>query len=293
MNKDLRLALTAGLLCFSALIMILSSGCNPMPNGGVPIYLRIDSPTVVIDDSRFGSASFKIPDVWAETGNHNLGAYEMPVSIPVLASGDVPMLISGGIFDNGIFGTRVSYPFYRPDTFTISNAIPGHVYHHKPVYHYLDATLVGLNADFEYSNPFDSKMTNISSANIAYEGARCGGIIMSPADTLVSSIQTLPMTIQTNGREAYIELNYKNPGIYFDVFLRAKHYDNLNSLISSTDYPKTTFKPSVSWNKTYLNFNNEAGVHQGDDFQIIFVAYRLAGTTDTLLVDNVKFLYFH
>ena len=298
MTKELRLALGGGLICVSVLLVLLSPGCSNMPNGGVPIYIRIDSPTVVIDNARFGSGSFRIPDVWAESGSQNLGAYEMPVSIPVLAGGNVPILISGGIYDNGIINTRVSYPFYKPDTFTIPNAIPGHVYHHKPVYHYFASTQVALNSTFEGNNDFDSKMTLISNAHIAFEGARCGAIIMHPADSTITTIQSQPMAINTQGGAAYIELNYRNPAIYFDVYLRATNYDNFGNVISQTDYPKLTIGLHPEWSKTYLNFSNEAGYNPGADFQIIFVTYRLptintTNTTDSVLLDNIKFLYFN
>ena len=131
----------------AALIMCFSS-CNPMPNNGVPFYLHIDSARVSSAYYPYGSDSSYIADVWATTGAHNLGAFEMPVNIPILASGDVSVAISAGVWDNGIVNAPVQYPFYKPDTFTIYNAVPGHVYHHKPVYDYFSNTNVALNADF-------------------------------------------------------------------------------------------------------------------------------------------------
>ena len=60
------------IMALSSAACILSS-CNKASNPGVPIYVRIDSPTV-LSNGFFGSASSRIPSVWATTGAHDLGA---------------------------------------------------------------------------------------------------------------------------------------------------------------------------------------------------------------------------
>ena len=297
MSKEFRFALWGGIICIAAVILVLSPGCTTMPNGGIPIYVRIDSPTLVIDDPHtFGAGSFKIPDVWAQSGSQDLGAYEMPVNIPVLAQGDVRMLVSAGIYDNGISNTRAAYPFYRSDTFTISNAIPGHVYHHKPIYHYIAGTQVGTLINFENRTNDFTKVIPISNpdpASIPYQEQKIGQYIMSVTDSIDTIMQIAPMIITTNGREAYLEFDYKSSRIYVEPCIRAIKTDNLGNVVEQNDYGNFIIKPSEKWNRAYMNFNNEAGYNQGAKFQIFFVAKRVPITTDTLFIDNVKFLYFH
>ena len=276
-----------------ALICCISS-CRPMPNNGIPVYLHIDSATVLYSPV-LGSASHNIPDVWATSGSANIGAFQTPVDIPILAGGNVPIAVSGGIYDNGIVNAPVEYPFYAPDTFTIYNAIPGHVYHHKPVYYYYAFTQVALNADFESVNPFTnvSIMTNQSDSNV-FEGLKSGAIILSSTADSLTALQTVPVVINTNGRQAYVELNYRmnNTNTFLDVGIIATLYSG-GQVAEQTVYDKILLTPLGYWNKTYLNFNSEIGDNQGYSFQIYLTGYHQQGQQDTVFIDNVKLLYFH
>ena len=275
------------------LVLIISGqGCSPIPNDGVPIYIQVDSPTVVIDGS-FGSASQRIVDVWAETGNHNLGAYEMPVKIPVLAQGDVPFIFSAGILDNGTVDARAEYPFYRPDTFTIYNAIPGHTYVHHPVYHYFTRTNVALNETFEgIASSFSGlALTNITADSAVFEGNHSSTIAMGVNDTVKFATQNAPgSTITTNGRQAYLELNYKS-GLLFDIGIRET--TGTGSAATYTDIPLVTLLPQAHWHKSYINLSNAIGSYPGASFQLYFIAYNTLGSTGNLYLDNIMILYFN
>jgi len=236
------------------------SGCNKAPNGGVPIYLHIDSPTVAYN-SYFGANSLSVPDVWATSGAANLGAYEMPVNIPILESGNVPMAISAGIWDNGIVSAPVQYPFYEPDTFTIYNAIPGHVYHHHPVYSYFPYTQIALIADFEIKNYFTNvTLLNVPAGSPSYLGLRCGGIIVPSLADTIAALQTVAVPIVTNGRQAYLELDYRanNPNVFCDVGINGTI--TAGSTVTETaqdDIIELT--PRGYWNKVYLDCSNWIG----------------------------------
>lgn len=278
-------------LVFVPVLVVLAFSTDSCTKPGIPIYLHIDSPSVV-SVYPFGSGSSTISSVWATSGSSNVGAYEMPVDIPILSSGNVPIAISAGIYDNGIVSTPVQYPFYAPDTFTIPNAIPGHVYHHHPVYSYYAFTQVALNADFEASgNPFTNVtfMTNLSDGSV-FQGTRSGGIIVSDTAASITAYQTLPVAINTNGRQAYVELNYRanNPNVFCEVGVIA----TLSSA-GTTYLPKITLTPKGYWNKIYLDFNNEIGGNPTSFFQVYFTVYHSQGVQDTMFIDNVKLLYFH
>lgn len=291
------LRLLAGLSAFA--LLLFAASCNPLPQGGVPIYVHIDSPKVSAN-SYFGSSSSRIPSVWATTGAHNLGAYETPVNIPVLAEGNVSLAVSGGIFNNGIISAPKQYPFYAADTFTISNAIPGHVYIHHPVYTYLSYTQVGLNCDFENLNYF----TNIAYIvkptpdpdSAVYEGYKGGVIVVDSLQDSVNAYLTAPLAINTNGRDAYVELNWKinNPNVLCDVGIIATQFSGTTQT-GQTMYPKIAFQALGHWEKTYLDFTTEFGDNQGGNtvFQIYFTAYHSGGQQDTVFLDNIKLLYFH
>jgi hypothetical protein len=292
MTKELRLSIGSGLACMALLLLLFAPGCTKIPNGGVPIYVQIDSPSVAYDGGAFGSASFRIPDVWAETGATNLGAYEMPVRIPVLAQGTVPMLVSAGIYDNGIVSQRASYPFYRPDTFTIQNAVPGQVYVHHPVYHYFANTQHGILQNFNNSTGFDyMTLGNEDADSLSGQPWHCGQIAMGVNDTTTLALQHSGDIITSNGRQAYVELNFKksntNELMPIDVGLL------VTDPVGTNYYTLITLIPQTYWKKTYLNFSNTVGNNAGASFQIYFAVYKNAGTTGTVYVDNVKMLYFN
>jgi hypothetical protein len=277
-------------------LLFTISSCNPLPNNGVPIYLQIDSPKVVVTNPTLGSSSFSIPGVWATTGSHNLGAYEMPITIPVLAAGGVSFAVSAGIYDNGVVSAPVEYPFYAPDTFTIQNAIPGHVYHHKPTYNYYSYTQYAIVENFDNDNQF-TNITPVSNAadSDVYEGLRSGGIVLSSTVDSLTALQTNGVVITTNGRQAYMELNYKLPNVntLLDVGVIATLYSN-GSVTQTTVFDKLILtNPIGVWNKVYIDFNSEIGANPGLTYQIFLTGYHSPGQQDTVFVDNVKLLYFH
>jgi hypothetical protein len=284
----------------AVLIVLGTHSCKPLPNNGVPIYLHVDSPKVN-SVYPYGTDSNYIPDVWATSGSANLGAFEMPVDIPILASGNVPIAISAGIWDNGIVSVPTEYPFYAPDTFTIYNAQPGHIYHRHPVYMYITGTQVALNVDFESGNPFDSVTTwsNPQNGNV-FQGAASGAIIIPQADSSFRVNQRIPMQINTNGRQAYIEINYKitNPNSLMEVGITNSTYSPSNGgFINQTDYSYVYLAGNgAQWRKAYLNFNTAVGTNSispNNYFQVYITVYHDAIQQDTVFFDNLKFLYFH
>lgn len=293
MTKELRISIGTGLALLSVLLLLISPGCRKVPNGGVPIYVQLDSPSVA-DDGIAGSTTFRIPDAYVTNGNTDLGGYEMPVKVPVLAQGDQLMLVSAGIYDNGIISARAEYPFYRPDTFTIQNAIPGHVYVHHPVFHYFGNVQHGILQDFNSSTGFDAQMSisNEDADSITGRPWHSGQIVMGVNDTQKIAVQANADLIQTNGRQAYIEMNFKksNTSEYmpFDVGIEA-----ISSTGSLSYYTLITIFPDTKWKKTYLNFSTFIGNNQGSTFKIYFVGYKNPGTTGTIYIDNLKLLYLN
>jgi hypothetical protein len=280
-------------------LLFTISSCNPLPNNGVPIYLQIDSPKVQVPlNSNLGSASYSIPGVSATTGSHNLGAYEMPVNIPVLGGGGISFAVTAGIYDNGVVNAPVKYPFYAPDTFTIQNALPGHVYHHKPTYTYYSYTQTAVMENFDADNQFTNmtQWSNAADSNV-YEGLGSGAIILSSTADSLTATQTNGVVITTNGREAYMELNYRLPNV--NTLLDVGVIATLPSTGATTVFDKLILTNPVGiWNKVYINFNTEIGANPGLSYQIFLTGYHQTnashtGPQDTVFVDNVKLLYFH
>lgn len=272
------------LLLLGALVTL--DACKKMPNGGIPIYLQVDSPSVIVTATE-GTPSQKVSDVWATTGATTLGAFEMPVKIPVLAEGDVPFLLSAGIKDNGIANTRVIYPFYQPDTFTIANAERGKTYIHHPVFRYKPNVAFALNADFEAGNGFTgiSRVAKGTDSS-AYDGDFGGVISLGVSDTFKAAFYTAGFTIPYTGREVYVEMNYKCD-VPFTVGMSGI------TGTTQTNYPKIVLGAKSYWNKIYINFNTEVGTANADKYSLYFQVAKPAGqSTATIHLDNLKVVHY-
>jgi hypothetical protein len=197
-------------------LLLLFQDCKKMPNGGVPIYLEID--TVLVSSTLDqGSASHKITDVWVTANGENRGVYPLPAKIPILASGDVRFIVSAGIRDNGISSTRAEYAFYNVDEFVLNGTESGKTYTRNSVFTYLSGAKFAFKESFEGGNAFENltRITSNVDANV-YEGAAAGKMSLGPNDTAVVAYNTNGFPITGAGKEVYLELDYKSDA-FFEV----------------------------------------------------------------------------
>ncbi len=276
------------------LLLAISPGCRKLPNGGVPFYLRVDSPTI-IDDGLVGNINWRIPDAYVTVNNTDLGGYEMPMNVPILCDGDARMIVSGGVYQNGIVSQRAEYPFWRPDTFTIANPQAGQVYVHHPVYHYYADMKHGILQDFNSGTGFDTAMhlrNGLDVDSISGRVWQCGVLSLNATDSVKGTAQSTGDAILTNGRQAYLEFNFKQSGtsqaVSFDVGMRA-----ITSTGLITDNTILTIFPTQNWKKTYLDFSTFIGNNYGSTFKVYFVGYNTSGAPVDFYFDDVKLLYFN
>jgi hypothetical protein len=267
-------------------LLLLFQDCKKMPNGGVPIYLEID--TVLVSSTLDqGSASHKITDVWVTANGENRGVYPLPAKIPILASGDVRFIVSAGIRDNGISSTRAEYAFYNVDEFVLNGTESGKTYTRNSVFTYLSGAKFAFKESFEGGNAFENltRITSNVDANV-YEGAAAGKMSLGPNDTAVVAYNTNGFPITGAGKEVYLELDYKSDA-FFEVGLITTKGGVLGN------YYKMTIAPKSEWNKIYINLSNEAGTIVADEYRLYFKIAKLAdGTTATTYIDNIKVVQF-
>ena len=259
---------------------ILLTGCQ-MPNGGIPIYMRMDSATVVTGIGQ-GAPSDNITDVWVEANTDTVGAFGLPCNIPVLQQNDVRFVVSTGIKESGQSGVRVIYPFYTTDTFSIVG-VPGTQYTHQPVFKYVPGAVFSFAEDFNFSNPFTgSTVVNDS----GYNGSRC---IKFSVDATDSSKEISHVTKYDlpEGQEIWLEVDYKCEVPFYIGF-----YGTFNaSGVVRAPVMLVTAQPE--WHKVYVKFSNYVGQLRADTYNIYFEALRPYGSTGgTVYIDNVKLVHF-
>lgn len=249
-----------------------------MPNGGVPIYMKIDSVRVMDLSNQYMANA--VTDVWVEANADNVGAFGLPCNFPVLQANDVRFVVSAGIKESGQSGIRVIYPFYSTDTFTLAEAQVGSQYSRSPVFRYIDATTFAINDNFNISSVF-------SGDSLIYVGSndRCATLTVTTIDsnkTMYTPALTLPA-----GQEIWLEFDYKSDVPFYTGF-----YANISSQ-APIRAPVLFLNAKADWNHTYVKLSNYVGEAKADSYNIFFEALRPYGTTGgTLYIDNVKLVHF-
>jgi hypothetical protein len=265
------------------------AGCK-MPNDGIPVYIQMDSVTVNTTAGQ-GNGSHAIGDVWVEANSDNLGAYGLPISIPVLQEGDVDFIVNAGIKESGQSGVRVTYPFYRPDTFTL-NVQRGQTYIHHPVFSYRQGSLFTFVDDFDSGNGFSVSSGKVGvitapdpNINPAFGGFRCLYLntdVDSAVETGTIQAYDLP-----EGQEIWLEIDYKA-----EVPFNVGFYGLYNSGSVAKVFAMFVTQ-QTEWKKVYVKLSLLVGQTRADTYRIYFEALRPYGSGGgKVYIDNVKLVHF-
>ena len=272
----------------------LFSACNIVnPAESIPTYIQLDSVTLQSTvPEKHGSVSHKISDVWVYYNLQLLGAFELPAKVPVLAKGKGQLQVLAGIWDNGLSGTRVKYPFYNVDTFSFT-AQPGKSIQHNPVFQYRTADQPVIRyfvENFEQGNSFmplagDTSLVRTNNINEVFEVTWSGKLYMRDTDATAQCITSQAFAIPPS-KEAYLELNYKND-VPFDVRLEVLwNGSTIRSDIIS-------LRERSVWNKAYLRLGGFASTYQNGQFKFYIRSSLPTGKSEgTILIDNFKVIYF-
>lgn len=275
-------------------VIMGAMACNIVnPSESIPTYITLDSATVSsVLPEKHGSVSHKITDVWVYYNLQLLGAFELPAKVPVLANGKGQIQILAGIWDNGLSGTRIKYPFYTVDTFSF-NASPGKSISYQPKFLYRTADQPPIRyaiENFEQGNSFmplagDTSLTRTNALNEVYEGTWSGKMYMRDTDATAQCITSQEYPLPPS-KEAYLELNYKND-VPFDVRLEVLwNGSTIRSDIIS-------LRERASWNKVYLRLGGFSSTYQNGKFKFYLRSSLPSGKTEgTILIDNFKVIYF-
>jgi len=279
------------LFCFLSSLFFLQSCSILDPIEKSPSYLFL-SPFEVVDSSYayHGSIRHKIKDGWVYVNDEYLGAFELPVKIPVIADGPTKIVVSPGILTNGIAGTRSIYPGYRPFAKTIDfSPLQTDTLSLKTFYNaYLKFVVL---EDFELSNSFEKLFNSDTTFYLdtiqPFEGRRSLGWTLTDSFPTINFRTKNDFVIEGGGRPAFMELDYRcnTPfSIYLDV-------SNAGGLVQ---YQFFVVNPKETWNKLYLNLTPAiAELPQNSKIKLRFYSY-FQGKSPAQgwgEIDNVKVLY--
>jgi hypothetical protein len=277
------------------------------PAEQIPAYIHIDHIDVTTTPNTHGSNSSNVTDAWVYVNDNLIGAFELPATIPVLASGNNNIKVYAGIKTGGISSLRQRYPFYAPYEVNL-DLVPGEVdtLHGamQPIVHYWST---GIHQpiwieDYEdpgidFSSPVDSdttmRVTQIPTE--IFEGSGSGNVFMVSGQNYFEALTNENFDLPGGGSPIFLEMDYRTNntievGIYAsDGNITIKR--PVLFLVATHDESSVT-----QWNKVYVELTTEVSEEAvaANEFELYISIPGVDNgiTNPNAYFDNIKLLYF-
>ncbi|MEN0046018.1 MAG: hypothetical protein AAF806_03055 [Bacteroidota bacterium] len=268
------------------------------PEETIPSYISIESIDFVATTPTHGSSNHKIVEAWVSVDGVFIGVYDLPATIPVLASGATEIKVEAGIKDNGIGRLPEIYPFFEPYRVNV-DLKPAEVTVLQPNTRYRENLSFALVEDFENgSNIFIDELDGNSLTSIdvttedVFEGNASGVIQLTgenPAVEVATDFARKYSDLQTKGVPVYLELNYKT-----DVEVA---FGIIGHELAVFTPPEKLYEPVLfpkqTWNKVYLNLSAAVFELQTPEYQIALIAVLPPDLeSGSIRLDNIKLIHF-
>ncbi|MCZ2130102.1 MAG: hypothetical protein LC109_07515 [Bacteroidia bacterium] len=284
-------------------ICLLFSACKKR-DAEIPSYLHIDKFTFSTNLPTEGNPSQNITDGHVYVNSKYLGAFELPVTIPVLAEGECTITIFPGIKENTSSVNRKSIKILQgyETKVTLKPEIIDTI---KPATHYRSNVFFAWIEDFEtgaISTESSSKNTTQDSIQIVDSADAnafkspfskySAGISMPASDqsVLFEQFSKEKFIVPNKGADVYLELDYKT-----NIELQIGFYADKPSMYEQI--PFIILPPSKEWKKVYLNLSIETSVLEANTpIQIFYGFLKSEGNASfspQVYIDNIKLSYLN
>jgi len=266
------------------------------PDETTPSYIHIEKIILNTSYSEHGTNSNKIVDAWVYIDDKLIGAFELPVTFPVLLDGIHEISIKPGIKQNGISSTRVAYPFFKKITLQNSELIKDEVLHLDTLTtSYLDNVEFAWLEDFEDGGislemtiSSDTSIYKTSEPSEIFEGAYSGIVYMDNENSFFEIKTPEAFVLPKTGSPIFLELNYKTSNVFATGIFANEYTQSIQKevmFITEND----------DWNKIYVNLTPTRNDYPNAiDFNIFFGSILGANSsTATVLFDNIKLVHFN
>lgn len=290
-------------LPFLALCLFLNACELFNSDEDIPAYIHIDD-IVLATLSSEGSSVDNITDAWVFVNGDLLGAWELPATIPILASGSNRIEVRAGVTTNGIDASRMQYPFFVRSTHEMT-LVPGTIDTIVPLVQYEAGIQIFLE-DFDDVGVLITTDANSDTAlalttvpDEVYEGTGTGVVhldINHPAILMVTDENFL---LPKNGDPAFIELDYKcnsEFAVGIIAYTPSQVTKELKIILKPTFLDDGT---TMAWNKIYIQIEDKAQLYQdATDFEVYLEMGILEDdngiplvANPALFIDNLKVVY--
>jgi hypothetical protein len=286
------------IMLIAAVLLVLS--CERFEGDQtVPSYLHVD--TIILESNPLleeGYLTHNFTDVWVYVDDQIIGAFELPATIPILASGKRKVALYAGVILNGISGTRGNYLFTQPRIYDELELFIDSVITRNPRVSYFDNTQFLWLEDFE--GTLSTKTTSNSDTTLEkfyrdeadeFLGLTSGmGVLDAehPVWEVTSFDAESPgYVFPSGGQPVILEMEYNSENrLAVGIFVT-----RVGSGI--TQHPVVIFQASGGeWKKVYVNLTPSISAFNTNDFFNVFIRADIEEGLETprILIDNLKLI---
>ena len=277
-------------------IVLFFTSCDFFdPEEKIPAYIHIEGINFSTSSEQ-GSSSSNITDAWVYVDDQLIGAFELPITFPVLMDGPHTLKVKPGIKLNGIAESRAINPFYTTYTTKINlipdsttNVYPSSTYYSSVVFEWMEAFEDGgISLEKTYRSDTSIEKTFPGDPRAFDDGGNYSGIIcLDTAHDFFECKTSESFELPQTGSAVFLEMNYKN-NIEFSVGVFA------NTTGTSIQHELLVLNPTNTWRKIYVNLTGRVSEESdADNFQIFFGAKKPDNLTNgEILIDNLKLLHY-
>lgn len=288
--------------CTVALVMVLFLfGCKGLTEDEpIPAYIHISKIDLdVKSDGTQGSNVHAIVDAWVYADKKLIGLFELPVTIPIIKSGNTEITVFAGIKRNGRTADRVAYPMYTPFVKMI-NLVPKQIDTLEPKVGYKEGVKFPWIEDFEDQSVSMQKfgnaatidtlfITNVPTEVFRYDGNtnNYSGLIKFNGIGTFEHANINAFDIPKLS-DVYLEVNYKcDVNVQFGFLA-------VGSVIYKT--PVVLAYPTTEWKKLYIGFTEDYNISEfslNTKMKVFIEAINAtAGAQPKIYIDNLKLVHF-
>lgn len=288
---------------FLPLIVVASllSSCDK-EDEPIPSYLHITKFSFTSNPVTQGLGTYDIIGAKVFVNGKEIGNYELPVTIPVLSSGNAIVEVFPNIKENGSISNQKYYKPYQSflDTVFLEPKLIDTI---RPKSTYRSNTNFAWIEDFEdqavslqpsgLSNTKDSLVvipSNTVGVDMPFTGSNYVGFIniQNDSDVIFERSTVSTFVLPNLGTDVYVELDIKT-NIVFQIGVYTD--DNINIIQA----PVLVVNPTDgNWKKIYVNLKSETGdLSTGTKVRLFFGTYKDNGDTvdKYIYLDNLKLVY--
>ena len=279
------------------LAALLLISCTKNNDEGIPSYIQIDQIDLTTNTSTEGTSDHKIVDAWVFLNDNNIGGYELPATIPVLAEGKNEILVWPGIKNNGGVNTRLRFPYFTKYEVE-PTLVRGEVLTLTPSVTYTEAADFWLEdfedagVKFEMSSNSQGTMSTTSDAAIVFEGNNSLKLHLDSDENIIQIQMIDLISLPRSGVKVFVEMNYKCNNT-FALGLISNNIIRIEETPAFIANPTDVVNGEHSWNKIYVELTEFVSSQTNAISYGIFFVVSKDDDVDVadIYLDNIKIVY--